>query len=829
MRKRIDDDKARIYYYYSVVGVSRGGDARGNAGPTVTGSKDVAMFAALARSTGISERDGSTHLVTLRCGEKYYGFRSHAAGGKLLQARTKVGRLGNSARAASGRMVGVAELCFCNYSFGKSEQWELVRAEDEVEHQRREGSLRGRAMKFRNRHMRDVYLHVRVVPVEDAFVPAYARDDMAMYDDDLMYLDIEDAREGLDSAATATVVTTAIKSGTSWESPKSSYAANLAPARVESALVTRITDPPPRKNRGSPERKESVFTGGDRVTGAPSEKVLETWSQLFRDEVQVRHGVEKDMRTLRAELQLEKTRWMNSIQAVQLEFESISLEAMKTLKAVLEKKTAKEMLVIKMKMANRLVRGNARLLRDAIFRKWKTHAEHARRRRVSMIRFMLRANKRGVDAAFDAWKTHTLYMRTLRRKDAYARERVEKKQLRVHFAQWREVTSESQHARVIAARAHRRGVADKDRELKLRVIEAWYFSAKRSQTVLRLQLRAVAKLRNRVVVDSFDAWRGSVAEKRKFAQRLIRIFRMWDERLVERSFNKWRELTAEAIELKSARNRLLAVLLKRAVLSHQMRLERSSFDVWRLDASRAAAYRRAITKVLMRIQRLHLAKSFAGWANRVKTRKSQRRTLVLIVQRWRNRSLAAAWTQWHSITTVNSRKLFEKSLMARKQMQKERLRRAFAEWRAEWRKAFSHAIKRRTANRFASLNYFFKRWNNLVEFRRNISDMVVAKRVVQNRFMDWYWDVYGEDFITILKEAKADIEIIESDFLPTDPVPVKEASQPIRSLPTHENIFDEDRDQGEDEDTFFTPRTASSSTTSTKKLFWSPPKPRRLL
>ena len=39
----------------------------------------------------LTEADASTHLVVLRFG-KYYGFRSHAAGGKLLQARRSARR-----------------------------------------------------------------------------------------------------------------------------------------------------------------------------------------------------------------------------------------------------------------------------------------------------------------------------------------------------------------------------------------------------------------------------------------------------------------------------------------------------------------------------------------------------------------------------------------------------------------------------------------------------------------------------------------------------------------------------------------------------------------
>ena len=86
----------------------------------------------------LTARDASTQLVVLRFGE-FYGFRSHAAGGKLLQARRK---------AAS-------ELCFYNYNFGVCEQWELV----SVDHER---ATYGRAMLFRNRRFEHVTWRIKV-------------------------------------------------------------------------------------------------------------------------------------------------------------------------------------------------------------------------------------------------------------------------------------------------------------------------------------------------------------------------------------------------------------------------------------------------------------------------------------------------------------------------------------------------------------------------------------------------------------------------------------------------------------------------------------------
>ena len=90
----------------------------------------------------MTEADASTHLVVLRFG-KYYGFRSHAAGGKLLQAR-------RSARRAP---------CFYSFNFGVCEQWELVA----IDHA--PVPCGGRAMRFRNRRFERVELDLSLIHI----------------------------------------------------------------------------------------------------------------------------------------------------------------------------------------------------------------------------------------------------------------------------------------------------------------------------------------------------------------------------------------------------------------------------------------------------------------------------------------------------------------------------------------------------------------------------------------------------------------------------------------------------------------------------------------
>ena len=68
---------------------------------------EVYEFAPTHVEEGMSIADPSTHLVVLKQG-RWLGFRSTAAGGRLLQARKR----------------GPSKLCLFNHNFGIFEQWE---------------------------------------------------------------------------------------------------------------------------------------------------------------------------------------------------------------------------------------------------------------------------------------------------------------------------------------------------------------------------------------------------------------------------------------------------------------------------------------------------------------------------------------------------------------------------------------------------------------------------------------------------------------------------------------------------------------------------------
>ena len=98
----------------------------------------------------VSIADPATHLVVLKQG-RYIGFRSNAAGGKMLQVRKR----------------GGSKLCFFNFNFGINEQWET-----DDEPQGDEGWSTS-IMQLRNRRLPSFILTVEVMRVPSTLVPGY--------------------------------------------------------------------------------------------------------------------------------------------------------------------------------------------------------------------------------------------------------------------------------------------------------------------------------------------------------------------------------------------------------------------------------------------------------------------------------------------------------------------------------------------------------------------------------------------------------------------------------------------------------------------------------
>ena len=769
----------------------------------------------------LTARDASTQLVVLRFGE-FYGFRSHAAGGKLLQARRK---------AAS-------ELCFYNYNFGVCEQWELV----SVDHER---ATYGRAMLFRNRRFEHVTINAAVVEVPKEFLPKYALDDMSLYDDDLAYVEYGTSYYGSDTESETSVLN--LKPLAAPPSP--SAAANASPSK-------------PKSKQKRVEQQPVLIEPPKPAESAPSwlsAAIVQKWTRIFKDEIEIRRGVERELEGLREELKIVEKSWMNSVQTVQLEFESINNEALKTMRKTMQQKMRKRVQAVQVKAIERMTRTSARAFRDETFKRWRAFADKERRKRVGVVRFLLRADRRGLGAAFDAWKNYANTRKLKRERDALLSARRRESLARQFFDRWKSCASESNQTRRIAARAHRRALTDKSRELKQKVFVSWYLYAKRGKHVAKIQRLAVHKMRERLMFDAFECWKKRAEERKSFTQRLMRTFARWDNRTACAAFLKWKEVVDDSRHAKKTyngvllcwnkdsrktltklhffawrttarfvrvhREKMYAVTRERmknnttrivfhnwkmlsarrqreeqhqrgvvhAMASLRFKYIRANFDAWRSQTIKSAFRKHTVSKFMNKLRRYELLRAFQGWRYRTHTLRTQRRSVAATLTRWRQRVLLSSWNQWKFATQEHSKLIAVSALAIFNRQRQSRLRRSFAIWRGMWRAQMVALVKMRASHQFATRNHYFTRWRNAIRQREEMQRMVVSKRVTHNLFLDWYWETFGEQFTRLIEGNDTDEY---QTLVRVDDPEVELFHTPLR-----------------------TP----------EKVFWSPPKPRRIL
>ena len=755
----------------------------------------------------LTEADASTHLVVLRFG-KYYGFRSHAAGGKLLQAR-------RSARRAP---------CFYSFNFGVCEQWELVA----IDHA--PVPCGGRAMRFRNRRFERVELDVAVARVPEWRVPRYAREDASLYDDDIAYVEYGSAND----APPEVVSPERVVKSAPLAAPPSPVAME---AKMEKTAEAKTGARPKTKTKTKPRVKPA-----ESAPGLVSTTVVEKWTRLFKEEVSVRQGVERDVLALREELKTVETKCVDSARAALSEFESINLQTMETMKKTMKRtmrervRDVRSITVIKALDGRR--RQSTRAMRDELFRRWKTATEKSRRARVAVVRFILRADARRLGATFDSWRRYVHRAKVMWRKGTMIRRRSDGYRKRRAFDRWVERAAQTKKVHRIAARAHRRGLADKSRETKQKVLLAWCMHTKQNKEIARVHRRAVrrgnAEARHRALVEAFTAWKRCTLATRSFAQRLVRTFSRWNNRTVAAAFLKWREETRDSIHLRrthaavvSSRNKDRSKTLTRLYFAawkvtarlarthrfkahavvrrqlivmrdHSRKTFRMAFDAWRARASQSSFQRGVATRAALRVRHAELFKVFNAWRHRTRTLRAQRESVAAVVSKLRHRALLCAWNGWKSHARERARTLAVSALATYRTQSRNRMRRAFGTWQTRWRRSALVHAKQRARVRFATLNHFFSRWIRLLEMKADMRRAVVRKRVTHDLFLDWYWDTFGEEFTRLIQYGS---HLSPNGSGKRDIVVVDDPDVELFHTPVH------------------TP----------DKMFWSPPKPRRIM
>ena len=637
----------------------------------------------------LTARDASTQLVVLRFG-KWYGFRSHAAGGRLLQARRRAG----------------SEAAFFNFNFGICEQWELVESD-------REAVTSGRAMTFRNRRFEHVTLDVFVSKVPRDFLPKYALDDMSLYDDDMEYVEYGTPGSDIDSA------TSPERSARDKSAPQKPLAAPPSPAELEKL-------PPENKRLVKKRKTKTNAKPAETAVGMLSAASLalgEKWSQMFQGEVELRKGIERELADVAQELSAVKMNAQKVVQELQSEIASISSRTVETVETVRHTMTTQHIEVLESmqqsmteklrytiesvqdKASGVIMRASSRALRSKAFMKWKEFASDAHKRRVAVVRYLLKSDRSQLAVAFSAWRLHAQRTAATRRKGVIIRTRHFEKLARTYFYHWVECATEARQTRVIAARAHRRGVRDKSLELLRKTFLAWYTETKHLKVISGIQRQAMIKMRQRLLYEAFDSWKTRVQTSKIFTQRLIKTLVRWEHRIESAVFSKWRDVTERSRERRMLQTKTLAIA-----------------------------------------QRIELYRTFNGWRVQATKLKSQRLALVATVRRWRERSLARAWSAW-KFYTIKRMSSTAVSLTALKKIwDKEKKRECFALWRRTWRKNSLQAKEHVTKLRFALLNRYFMKWKGVIQMKERLRQSVTSKRVVHDTFLDWYWDTFGAEF-----------------------------------------------------------------------------------
>jgi len=710
---------------YSARGIN-GEVVSGNEHKVVRNAKDVPEFLASTSLTGDSKarlgvEDATTQLVVLRFG-KYYGFRSHAAGGKLLQARRRVD----------------SRLCFFNFNFGVCEQWALVGLEE---------ADVGRVLTFCNRRLRAVKMRVVVKSVPRQLLPTYAFDQVDNYVDEL--------------------------------------------DQIELAMST----PRQPKLRLSPSVGESPVALDTRsatasMYGEMSAGIIHEWSSSFEVEVQARRVVESEIGALKEELEVvyeDAIGEVHSIRAALDDFKSTALEHMHVT-GLASVRSVQE------KAVNWITNSSARKLQNISFRLWKVYAQQARLERMAVVRFMIRKDNRLISLAFTAWKCNAQYLSAIRRKDAYARARYRKRCVARCFQKWVKMMSLDKRAQAVAATAHRLGVAEKEREFKLKVFCTWRVLMKQNHHADVLRHRVVGRLQHQLVSKAFNSWRQFVQNRRlrklalnrlyskmdrftihnyfhtwrenvervkSFTRRLLRVFKVWDQRALYAAFNTWKSAVEDENfnELRANRLHINAV---RSFQSKRFRILRSSFSGWRAHAKEKVLLRTMATKVVLRMQRVDLYRAFISWKESTRLILAQKSRMSAVLSRMCRATLLNAWQTWRQVISENHHVTMDDASL-RRILNKSTLRRMFSKWRTVCRSEPEEGsnAERVIKLRFTTMNHFFDRWRQVLRMKAKINEMVLSKRVTHDYYLDWYWSVFGGEFTQLLSQAG--VQVIEDD------------------------------------------------------------------
>ena len=612
--------------------------------------------------------DPATHLTVVRQ-DRFVGFRSDAAGGKMLQARKR----------------GASKLCFYNANFGINEQWEVSgghRASGG------DGAWRSATLRLVNRRLPSFVLRVDVMRVPEdmlapppGFEPARERADRRL-------MDAPGVFSGYSTDDTPPPVRTPMVAGDDSDAawPTLHPLLNVTPSDEGGSTATATPrgetpgDERPDvavEHRAIPVRRmvahhEKAIAGGghggargsardrrsseDTPHGRPppghkrdgtgeeqgnalrsmSGVLIKEWSAFVLKEVRARKDVEREMLELREEMRKMATSVREDINYTRQEWISDASFYGSEVRGVYEAMARQQEATVK--LARRTF---ARRHMMSAMKIWGAHALEFKIRRVAFRRGMARMLRAREAAPFLQWRDKARHIahcrRILVKVAAINYRRVGTATLRA----WANRVAGLRSARVDAREISRRRV----RQYGRRALTNWRLKACRGRgdhvmaCVIR---RSFAQLQRRALAASFGAWASRAKETRTLRVIATRVVVRNNRRLVHASAREWHRMA----KIKHHRRRRLSTLVMR-VLARQLR---EPFVAWHRGMRRRRVRARVVRAFTLRIVRGTLSRSFRLWASVSGARSAKRRRVYdfsrRVFAKWAAGAAARAFQRW---------------------------------------------------------------------------------------------------------------------------------------------------------------------------------------
>lgn len=653
---------------------------------------DVLAFVASGLEAGVSIADSRTHLMVTRQG-RWLGFRSNAAGGKMLQARKR----------------GANKLCFYNQNFGTFEQWETNDMPTDE-------SWTTALVQLRNRRLPGFVLSVEVLRVPDSMRATRTDCSTSTVDGDSLACDDHDDRGSL----AGTVPESEAASGRNGVCGDTASMSGHLPTL--SAVDVSMSSP-----TADHSYTVSVSEHGNAFRSM-SGVLIREWSSFVLKEVNARKAVEKqlgeleeELRSLRlqvhADINVVRDAWDSEMRGCIAEASQIFAQAQEARRAAhrrvigyMRSRCAGRAFgnwredLSRARREKRLLGRAARRITNlqllSLLNRWREATVGERRRRIVLRRAIHTFSMRHARSAFIAWSEFTSYERLVRVVQAASLSKLlrlwqrretskawiqwkawlaaERKERAIFvrtlyqtqaraFSSWRGLTVQQQEARRrfgrIAGKIMKSQLASafagwhsrkcdhqRHRNLLARVlarfrqqVQARAFGAWSEFTMERLATRrrltwVAGKLLKAKLANAFVRWADGVQLQRENFTAVVKMMRRTNQRMAASAFVAWNKIAKQ--------RRLVTVVVRRALHASAGRLVRGVFTAWASLSETRKGQMALVRRTLARLMARRVALAFATWVEATEEMRQQRSVARRVAVFWMRRSLVKAFQRW---------------------------------------------------------------------------------------------------------------------------------------------------------------------------------------